>query len=141
IQVTPIPWDRVDEVIIPPPEKFADKETKTMRDRSTCLNDVVGREVTLEELREVLKRSCEKAFGLTMVNTEIFWDKVPGYDAVKGMLTSDSQNSPGSLCSSSCLKRERQDNQSTDYGFAPRFSTNTRIPGPQDRKRGSRSPN
>lgn len=90
IQVTPIPWDRVDEVIIPPPEKFADKETKTMRDRSTCLNDVVGREVTLEELGEVLKHSCEKAFGLTMVNTEIFWDKVPGYDAVKGMLTSDS---------------------------------------------------
>ncbi len=90
IQMTPVPWERVDEVIIPPPEKFADKETKTMRDRSTYLNDAVGREVTLEELREVLKHSCEKAFGVTMVETEIFWDKVPIYNAVKGMLTADT---------------------------------------------------
>ena len=90
IQMTPVPWEKVDEVILPPPEKFADKETKSMRDRSTYLNEAVGREITLDELSEVLKRSCEKAFGVTMVNTEILWDKVPIYNAVKSMLTADT---------------------------------------------------
>ncbi|MFB0563280.1 MAG: biotin/lipoate A/B protein ligase family protein [Candidatus Lokiarchaeia archaeon] len=90
IQTTPVPWELVDEVILPPPEKFADKETKTMRDRSTYLNSAIGREVTLDELSKVMKESIENAFGLTLVPTEIYWENVPGYDVMKGMLTADT---------------------------------------------------
>lgn len=89
IQMKEVPWDIVDRVIIPPPEKFADKETKTLRDRSTCLNREVGREVTTEELEEILKKAVIEKYDVTLVPTEIYWEKIPMYPGIRGMLTSD----------------------------------------------------
>ncbi|MGQ9723161.1 MAG: hypothetical protein ACUVXA_17800 [Candidatus Jordarchaeum sp.] len=89
IQMKEVPWDIVDKVIIPPPEKFADKETKTLRDRSTCLNREVGREVTTQELEEILKKAVVERYHVTLVPTEIYWEKIPMYPGIRGMLTSD----------------------------------------------------
>ncbi|MEM3562539.1 MAG: hypothetical protein QXR19_04880 [Candidatus Jordarchaeaceae archaeon] len=89
IQMKEVPWDIVDKVIIPPPEKFADKETKTLRDRSTCLNREVGREVTTQELEEILKKAVIEKYNVTLVPTEIYWEKVPLYPTIRAMLTSN----------------------------------------------------
>ncbi|MBS7251531.1 MAG: lipoate--protein ligase family protein [Candidatus Freyarchaeota archaeon] len=89
VQLTEVPWDIVDKVIIPPPEKFADKETKTLRDRSTFFNKVVGREVSFEELEMVLKKGVEKAFNVTFIPTKIFWEDIPFYNSIKKLLTSE----------------------------------------------------
>lgn len=89
IQMKEVPWDIVDRVIIPPPEKFADKETKSLRDRSTCLNREVGREITPRELEEVLKKAIIEKYNVTLIPTKIYWEKIPMYPTIKGMLTSD----------------------------------------------------
>ncbi|MFB0562438.1 MAG: biotin/lipoate A/B protein ligase family protein [Candidatus Lokiarchaeia archaeon] len=89
IQMTELPWDIIDRVIIPPPEKFADKETKTLRDRSTCLNKETGREVTPKELEKILKKAIEEKYDATLIPTELNYEKIPMYAIIKGMLTSD----------------------------------------------------
>lgn len=89
VQLTEVPWDLVDKVITPPPEKFSDKETKTLRDRSTFFNKIVGREVSFEELETVLKRGVEKAFDVTFIPTKIYWDDIPFYNSIKTLLTSE----------------------------------------------------
>lgn len=90
IQLTPVPWDIVDQIITPPPEKFADKETKTLRDRSINLNELVGREITLKEFQGVMRDALSKAFGVTPVPTVVEWEKIPAYNMAKGLLSSEN---------------------------------------------------
>lgn len=90
IQLTPINWDTVDKIITPPPEKFADKETKTLRDRSTNLKEVLGRDVSVEEFQEVAKNAVSKEFNVKPVPTTVDWEKIPQYQMAKSFLTSDA---------------------------------------------------
>ncbi|MFB0563444.1 MAG: biotin/lipoate A/B protein ligase family protein [Candidatus Lokiarchaeia archaeon] len=89
IQLSPVPWDIVDKIITPPPEKFADKETKTLRDRSIDLNEMVGREISIEEFQGVMKDALSKAFDVTPVPTTVDWEKIPAYNMAKGLLSSE----------------------------------------------------
>ncbi|MFB0563922.1 MAG: biotin/lipoate A/B protein ligase family protein [Candidatus Lokiarchaeia archaeon] len=90
IQMKDVPWDIVDKIIIPPPEKFADKETKTLRDRSTCLSRELGRDVAPEELEEVLKKAIMVKYDATLIPTKVYWENIPMYPGIRGMLTSDN---------------------------------------------------
>lgn len=53
------------------PEKMADKATKTAAERVTYLNKEVGREVSLEEMRDLYAYGIEKAFGIKFVLGEL----------------------------------------------------------------------
>jgi lipoate-protein ligase A len=90
IQLTPIDWNFVDKIITPPPEKFADKETKTLRDRSTNLKEMIGREVSLEEFQELAAKTVSEEFKVTPISTKVDWEKIPEYQMAKSFLTSDA---------------------------------------------------
>jgi lipoate-protein ligase A len=64
-------YDLVDKVVTPPPEKFADKEEKTMRAYSSSLSREFGREVTIEEVLDALKWGVCQKYGVTLVPGEL----------------------------------------------------------------------
>jgi lipoate-protein ligase A len=55
-------------IITPPPEKFGDKESKNLRERLTCLDDVVGWRVPIEAVKEVYVSQIENSFGVELVS-------------------------------------------------------------------------
>jgi lipoate-protein ligase A len=67
IQVSEVPMDMVEQVIPVPPEKFLDKETKSMRERMTSLEREVGREISLDEVIDVFNRSISTAYDVALV--------------------------------------------------------------------------
>jgi len=71
IQVKKPDDDLIAGAICAPPEKFVDKETKTLRDRITYLERLVGRDIDLTEIRDIYWNQVQKTFGV-----ELFWGGV-----------------------------------------------------------------
>jgi lipoate-protein ligase A len=65
--IKPSPIDRINPALNIPPEKFADKEAKTAAERAVSLEELTGRPVPLEEVREAYRQSFEKTFGVKLV--------------------------------------------------------------------------
>ena len=71
LTVTPIPMHLAEKAIIPPPEKFADKEAKSISERVGSLEEGLGRPVSIAEAKGMMIRAVEETFGVTLHPGEI----------------------------------------------------------------------
>jgi len=63
----PSPIAKINPALNIPPEKFADKEAKSAAERAVSIEELIGRPVKLDEVREAYQRSLEKIFGVNLV--------------------------------------------------------------------------
>lgn len=66
IQVKKPDVDLIASAIYAPPEKFVDKQTKSLRDRITYLERVVGRDIDLDEIRDIYWNQIRETFGVEL---------------------------------------------------------------------------
>jgi len=71
IQVKENDVNLIESIITPPPEKFRDKEAKTIKERITYLERVAGREIDLDELKRFYKDRIQKIFQVELVPGEL----------------------------------------------------------------------
>lgn len=67
LTITPLPMHLVEKAIVPPPEKFADKEAKSVAERVGSLQECLGRTVSIAEAKEMMMRAVEDTFGIALV--------------------------------------------------------------------------
>ncbi len=65
--VKPSPIDKINPALNIPPEKFADKDAKTPGERAVSLEELTGKAIPLDEVREAYRRSLERIFGVKLV--------------------------------------------------------------------------
>ena len=65
--VKPSPIDKINPALNIPPEKFADKDAKTAAERAVSLEELTGRPIPLDEVREAYRHSLEKIFGVNLI--------------------------------------------------------------------------
>ncbi|MBA4395671.1 MAG: hypothetical protein C0407_19130 [Desulfobacca sp.] len=75
LTVSPLPIRQVERAIVPPPEKFVDKEAKSVAERVGSLEEALGRPVSLVEAKEMMVKAVEETFEIslspgTMTETE-----------------------------------------------------------------------
>jgi len=63
----PSPIDRINPALNIPVEKFADKEAKSVGERAISLEELLGRPVRLDEVREAYQQALEKIFDVRLV--------------------------------------------------------------------------
>jgi lipoate-protein ligase A len=63
----PSPIDKINPALNIPAEKFADKEAKSAGERAVSVEELVGRPIGLDEVREAYQRSLERIFGVKLV--------------------------------------------------------------------------
>ncbi len=87
LTVAPMPMHLAEKAIVPPPEKFADKEAKSVSERVGSLEEGLGREVSLAEAKEVMIQALEETFqvrltagGLTTAEKEFYQQFCTTYD-------------------------------------------------------------
>jgi lipoate---protein ligase len=66
LTVSPLPIRLVERAIVPPPEKFADKEAKSVAERVGSLEEALGRPVSLDEAREMMLKAVEETFEVVL---------------------------------------------------------------------------
>ena len=66
IQVKAPDVDLIASAITPPPEKFVDKAAKSIQERITYLENVVGREIDIRELRNIYADKIEEVFQVKL---------------------------------------------------------------------------
>jgi lipoate-protein ligase A len=66
IQVKEPDAELIASAITPPPEKFVDKDAKSIQERITYLEKVVGREINLREIRDIYIDNIEKVFQVKL---------------------------------------------------------------------------
>ena len=66
LTITPMPMDWVQKALIPPPEKFADKEAKSIAERVGSLEEGLGRAVSIPEAKAMAIRALEETFEVTL---------------------------------------------------------------------------
>ncbi|RJR25872.1 MAG: lipoate--protein ligase family protein [Desulfobacteraceae bacterium] len=71
IQVKAPDSDLIASAIAAPPEKFVDKEAKSIQERITYLEKVVGRNIDLSEIRDLYLRQMENVFDVKLVLGEL----------------------------------------------------------------------
>ncbi len=71
LTVTPVPMDLASGAIVPPPEKFADKEAKSLAERVGCVEEALGRRVPLWEAKEMMIAALGETFGVDFQREEI----------------------------------------------------------------------
>lgn len=71
LTVTPMPMDIVERALIPPPEKFVDKDAKSIGERVGSLQEGLGRSVSLPETKEMVIRALEETFEADLIPGEI----------------------------------------------------------------------
>ncbi|MDY6879958.1 MAG: hypothetical protein SV686_06935 [Thermodesulfobacteriota bacterium] len=71
IQVKPTDVDLIASVIPAPPEKFADKEVKSIQERVTALEKVVGRSIDIQELSDLYRHVFESLFEVELIPGEL----------------------------------------------------------------------
>ncbi len=54
-----------------PQEKLSDKEAKSLEERVTSLEQILGRSLSMEEVKEAVKRGFEKALGIKLKEGEL----------------------------------------------------------------------
>jgi lipoate-protein ligase A len=63
----PSPIDKINQALNIPPEKFADKDAKTAGERAVSVEELIGKPVSLDEVREAYHHALEKIFGVKLV--------------------------------------------------------------------------
>lgn len=71
IQIHRPDLDLMASIITPPPEKFRDKQAKSIQERVTCLDSIVGRKVEIQEVKQVYVTQMEKTFGVELSQGEL----------------------------------------------------------------------
>ena len=71
LTITPMPMDLVAKALIPPPEKFADKEAKSIAERVGSLEEALGRPLSIADTRAMVIRALEETFDVTLAPGEI----------------------------------------------------------------------
>jgi hypothetical protein len=67
IQVKENDTKLISSIINAPKEKFADKQTKTIQERITYLEKIVGRTIHLDEIKEIYINQIERLFDIKLV--------------------------------------------------------------------------
>jgi lipoate-protein ligase A len=81
--------DLISSCIRAPAEKFVDKEAKSIRERITYLESVVGRSVDLQEVRAVYKKKIENVFGVELYPAELTEREKTYYKEMEKAYTSE----------------------------------------------------
>jgi lipoate-protein ligase A len=63
----PSPVDKIMPALNMPAEKFADKEKKSFGERAISVEELLGRPIGLDEVREAYQQSLERVFGVKLV--------------------------------------------------------------------------
>ena len=71
LTITPMPMDLVAKALIPPPEKFADKEAKSVGERIGSLEEGLGRPLSIADTQVMVIRALEETFDVTLEPGEI----------------------------------------------------------------------
>jgi hypothetical protein len=71
LTITPMPMDLVQKALIPPPEKFSDKEAKSIAERVGSLEEGLGRPVSISETKAMVIRALEETFEVNLEPGEI----------------------------------------------------------------------
>ncbi len=64
------------KVLKVPKVKFADKHVASVQKRVTTIRDVVGRDVSTEEVRDAIVKGIEDCYGVTLVQGELTRDEL-----------------------------------------------------------------
>jgi len=71
LTITPMPMDLVSKALVPPPEKFADKEAKSVAERVGSLEEGLGRPLSIADTKAMVIRALEETFDITLEPREI----------------------------------------------------------------------
>ena len=71
IQVKQVPMQKASRAIVPPPEKFADKDAKSISERMTCLESELGVEISVKDLESLLSEAVAKSFDIKLAPGEL----------------------------------------------------------------------
>ncbi len=86
-----------------PPEKFLDKEAKSIQERITYLEKVVGRDIDLDEIRDIYRDRIEDVFQVKLSPGELTDKENTYYREMESEYTSDdffmerAENRPGEI--------------------------------------------
>ena len=89
IQVKEPDADLIATAITPPPEKFVDKEAKSIQERITFLEKVVGREIDLQEIKDIYVDQIEKVFQVELDPGELTDNEKRYYEEMEREYTND----------------------------------------------------
>ncbi|MCP4750806.1 MAG: lipoate--protein ligase family protein [Proteobacteria bacterium] len=89
LQVKKPDTNLMERAIITPPEKFQDKEAKSVKERVTHLESGSGREVKIDELKEVYKRAAADAFQVECIDGELTDEERQLYENLRKEYTSE----------------------------------------------------
>ena len=89
IQVKEPDADLIAAAISAPPEKFVDKEAKSIQERITYLEKVVGREIDLQEIIDIYVDQIEKVFQVELDPGELTDNEKSYYDEMEKEYTND----------------------------------------------------
>jgi len=89
IQVKEPDADLIAAAISAPPEKFVDKEAKSIQERITYLEKVVGREIDLQEIRDIYVDQIERVFQVELDPGELTDNEKRYYDEMEREYTND----------------------------------------------------
>ncbi|PIU55121.1 MAG: hypothetical protein COS88_05485, partial [Chloroflexi bacterium CG07_land_8_20_14_0_80_51_10] len=73
----------------PPPEKFADKEAKSVAGRMTCLEKELGADISVAEVETLLTEAVEKSFDIKLTPGELTEQELQIKKDYHILLTSD----------------------------------------------------
>ena len=76
--------------ITPPAQKFVDKQAKTIGERITDLEDVVGRRIDLQEIKKIYINQIEKVFEVELVRGELTEKEMAYYKGMEKEYTSEA---------------------------------------------------
>jgi lipoate-protein ligase A len=71
LTIAPMPMDLVARALIPPPEKFADKEAKSIAERVGSLEEGLGRPLSIADTKAMVIRALEETFDVRLEPGEI----------------------------------------------------------------------
>ena len=71
LTITPMPMDLVAKALIPPPEKFADKEAKSIAERIGSLEEGLGRPLSIGDTKAMMIRALEETFDVALDPGEV----------------------------------------------------------------------
>ena len=88
LQVKKPDTELLSSAIMTIPEKFVDKKTKSIQERITYLEQVIGREISFEEVKQLCKRQIERAFDVELADGELSDKELDYYDEMRKEYTS-----------------------------------------------------
>jgi lipoate-protein ligase A len=90
IQIKRPDVDLIASAITPPAEKFIDKQAKTIQERITYLENIVGRRIDLQEIKRIYMNQIEKVFEVELVPGELTEEEKNYYHEMRKEYTSDA---------------------------------------------------